>query len=610
MEMRCKQRMQRRAAGIPLRNWLVFVITFTMSFAYGVRVSTGAGIEYSVSFEGIKDSGLLGLLEKVSKSVTDRKRSPASVDGLRMRVKGDVPLLVQALRSRGFYSAEVKSDITGDVSPYRVVFHIATGPAYVLESIAYDVTFPSGEPGIEGRPKAADMGLGLHKPALSKSILDARFKIMRWFQNRAFPFAEVPEPRVIVDHASNSVRVTYRVQTGPRARFGKTEIEGLERVGRNYAFSKLHWKEGDPYDEKLLLQGKKNLRDTGLFATVEVDHGDHLDREGRLPVQVTVKERKARSVKAGVSYKTDEGPGASASWEHRNVFGRGESVALGGSVSGIEYALRGLFKKPEFLRPDQSLIFNVQYGKDAPDAYTSRGLTSLLQVERKLEKGMTVGAGPGFRLSRVEQLGEENHYTLVSFPGYFNWDTSDEMLDPTRGGRLRLELSPFYELNGEHISFWKGLAGYSRYIRLSQKPSLILAVRGSVGAMDGAQADEIPADIRFYAGGSGSVRGYEYKTLGPLVNNQPIGGRSLVELSTELRFRLNSTLGFAAFLDGGNAFESAFPDFSEPLKWGAGLGLRYFTPIGPLRFDVAVPLEGRDQIDQSFYIYVSIGQSF
>lgn len=605
-----QQRLPKRAAGISLKNWLVLVILLTMSLAHGARICAETGIRYSVSFEGVKDAGLLDLLKKVSKSDTEQDKPTASRDVLRMRVRRDAPLLLQALRSHGFYSAEVTSDITGDGSPVHVVFHITTGPAYLLESVAYDVTFPLGEQGLEERPKAADMGLVLHKPALSKSILDARYRIIRWFQNRAFPLVKVPEPRVIVDHASQSVRVTYRVQTGERARFGKTEIKGLARVDTKYAFSKLPWKVGDPYNEDRLSQGKRNLRDTGLFATVEADHQDHLDREGGLPIEITVKERKPRSVQGGVSYKTDEGPGANASWEHRNVWGRAERIVLGAYVSGIEYGLKGLFEKPEFLRQDQSLLFNLRLGKDSPDAYTSRSLTGSLQVERKLAKGMSVGAGPGFQLSRVEQFGVENDFTLLSFPGYLNWDTSNEALDPSRGGRLRLRLSPFYNFHGQNFGFWKGLAGYSRYIRLSQDPSLILAVRGTVGAMEGAPNDEIPADIRFYAGGSGSVRGYEYKTLGPLINNQPTGGRSLVELSTELRMKLTDTLGFAAFLDGGNAFEAAFPNFEEPLRWGTGLGLRYFTPIGPLRFDVAVPLERREQIDEPFYIYVSIGQAF
>ena len=131
-----------------------------------------------------------------------------------------------------------------------------------------------------------------------------------------------------------------------------------------------------------------------------------------------------------------------------------------------------------------------------------------------------------------------------------------------------------------------------------------------MGATSGAERDEIPADIRFYAGGGGSIRGYAYKSVGPRHENQPLGGRSVAGLSSELRMNVTDTMGFAAFVDGGGVFESSFPDFGETFRWGAGLGLRYLTPVGPLRLDIGVPLNRREGIDNSFQVYVSLGQAF
>jgi translocation and assembly module TamA len=128
--------------------------------------------------------------------------------------------------------------------------------------------------------------------------------------------------------------------------------------------------------------------------------------------------------------------------------------------------------------------------------------------------------------------------------------------------------------------------------------------------MSGAERDEIPADIRFYAGGGGSIRGYAYQSVGPTQNNEPIGGRSLITMSAELRIKITEKMGLVAFVDGGSAFESAFQDFEETLQWGGGLGFRYFTAIGPLRLDVGIPINRRAGIDDSFQIYVSIGQAF
>jgi translocation and assembly module TamA len=212
-------------------------------------------------------------------------------------------------------------------------------------------------------------------------------------------------------------------------------------------------------------------------------------------------------------------------------------------------------------------------------------------------------------LSQVEQIGEEN-YRQIFLPLYFKWDTGDDLLDPTRGGRLFLQVMPFFDVTGSDSDFIKGYARYRHYIPVLKKPLLTLAGKVSIGVIEGSGLVSIPADERFYAGGGGSIRGYAYQSVGPLVAGDPIGGQSLIELSAEVRVKLTDHLGLVGFLDGGSAFADTIPDSSQDLRWGSGAGLRYFTPIGPLRFDVAVPLNRRPEIDDSFQIYISLGQAF
>jgi translocation and assembly module TamA len=215
-----------------------------------------------------------------------------------------------------------------------------------------------------------------------------------------------------------------------------------------------------------------------------------------------------------------------------------------------------------------------------------------------------------YKASLVEQLGEEERFGLFSLPTRFGWDTSENLLDPVSGRRLTLQFTPFYEIFGDHLGFVKGYATYSQYVKLTEKPLLVLAGRSAFGSMVGASRNAIPADERFYAGGGRSIRGYAYQSVGPLEENKPTGGRSLMEVSLELRTKVTDTIGFVAFLDGGNASSSVTPDPTEPLRWGAGAGIRYFTPVGPLRLDVAVPLNRRDKVDDRFHVYMSLGQAF
>ncbi|MBK5101266.1 MAG: BamA/TamA family outer membrane protein, partial [Desulfobacteraceae bacterium] len=243
-------------------------------------------------------------------------------------------------------------------------------------------------------------------------------------------------------------------------------------------------------------------------------------------------------------------------------------------------------------------------------AYTSRSFKNVALIERALGTQINLGGGLAFKTSKVEQMGDEQRYRLLSIPLHLDWDTSDDFLNPTRGGRLAIQCAPTYNILEPRFGFVKGKLSFTRYLGLLQEPLLLLAGRAAAGFMPGAGHRSVPADERFYAGGGGSIRGYAYQSVGPIEGATPLGGRSILELSLELRVKLTETFGIVGFIDGGSAFESAFPDFAEDTLWGTGLGIRYFTPIGPLRLDVGIPLTRRENIDDSFQIYVSLGQAF
>ena len=151
----------------------------------------------------------------------------------------------------------------------------------------------------------------------------------------------------------------------------------------------------------------------------------------------------------------------------------------------------------------------------------------------------------------------------------------------------------------------------STYYSVFDDDQLVLAARTRVGSIVGEETEVIPANKRFYAGGGGSIRGFEFQKVGPLDDDEdPLGGRSVLELGFEARIRLTETIGLVPFIEGGTVFDSSFPDFDEELLWSAGLGLRYFTAIGPVRLDVGFPLNGRDGVDGLFEFYVSLGQAF
>jgi len=174
-----------------------------------------------------------------------------------------------------------------------------------------------------------------------------------------------------------------------------------------------------------------------------------------------------------------------------------------------------------------------------------------------------------------------------------------------------VSLTPYQVFGDDSFPFVKASIGSSAYYAIDPDARFVLAGRGRFGTLLGADTQQVPAGKRFYAGGGGSIRGYEFQSVGPLDNeNDPLGGRSLLEVSAELRIRVTETIGVVPFIDGGTAFDSALPDFGETLRWAGGLGLRYFTAIGPVRLDVAVPINKRENVDDDFQFYVSLGQAF
>ncbi len=209
-----------------------------------------------------------------------------------------------------------------------------------------------------------------------------------------------------------------------------------------------------------------------------------------------------------------------------------------------------------------------------------------------------------------DPFGARFSYGLLGLPLSFTYDSTDRPLDPTTGVRIQGSATPYLGFGDADRFFGIGRLQASAYWALDAEARTILAARVGFATILGAAADDVPATRLFFAGGGGSVRGFDYRSLGPRDPfNRPVGGRSLVEGSLEARIRITDTIGLVPFVDVGQAFAGPLPSRSEPLRVGAGLGLRYYTPIGPIRVDVAVPVDRR-RGESPYALYVSIGQSF
>ncbi len=568
---------------------------------------------YTPELRGELDDDLRGLIQQALDSFSLKDQPPRSTNLLKRRMQDDLALLRRIMESRGYFKAGLSSELTGPAATPTAVFSVTTGPRFHFRDFAIDLALQAPEQDKTALPLPTDVGLERDAPYSSAVVLAAEKGILTHFGARGRPFPEIAERKVTARHDDNGVDVRFTVKPGPLAVFGETEVRGLEHVNAEFVLMQLPWRQGDPFDVGLLEKAQVKLLNTGLFAVARFDKGA-VAENGELPIALTATERLPRTFRAGLRYRTDTGPGGKIQWEHRTLFGGGEHLRLELDADTTKQEFKASFRKPAFLHEKLSLLLESSTARERQDAYDSDSTEVTAGLEYALTDRLTLGGGMAYRLSNVDDGGKKEVFGLVSFPASLRYDTRDDILDPGSGGLLACYFTPYADTLGNASSFLMTQAGYSHYLQLLPEKRLILALRALLGVSamtDGKGIDGIPADVRYYAGGGGSIRGYAYKSAGDLdISDDPIGGRSLLETAAELRWRFMEDFGLVAFVDAGRAYEQGFPDFGQQLFIGAGAGLRYYSPLGPIGLDVAFPLNRRKGVDDFLQIYISLGQSF
>ena len=593
---------------------------------------TGPVTSYTAALEGVDDSGLREVLEASAQLFALSNRPPPTLAGLERRAQDDLARLQTALRSEGYYAAEVDYRIEETETARTVTLAVTPGPRYSLT--AYDIDYADGAAPTAGAPpRLEDIGIEPGMAARAPDIVAAERKLVSLLNERGYPFARVAERKSIVRHETRDMVVRLSISTGALARFGALSIAGAQEVEQDFLRALIDWEDGEIYDRRKVDSTRRNLSGTGLFESVGIATGPIPDGQApgdqapgdqapddqapgdqlRVPMQLTVVEGKHRTIGASVGYSTDVGPEGEVFWEHRNFLGENEQLRLSATGSFVEQVGAVTLRKPVFLERGQDLLASLTGGNRDTDAFDQLFVESSFAIERGWQENWRLSAGVAPSVSNLDEVDrdDERRLALIGLPLTAVRDTRDDLLDPTSGLFLDVALTPTFGAGSDQLLFAKAAAGGSAYYGFGPDDRFVLAGRSRIGSIVGERTEAVPADRRFYAGGGGSIRGYEFQRVGPLdEDNEPLGGRSLLELGGEVRVRLTEEIGAVPFIDGGTVFDSPYPDMDETLRWAAGLGVRYFTGFGPLRLDVAFPLNPRDDVDDVFQFYVSFGQAF
>jgi translocation and assembly module TamA len=582
-------------------------------------------LAYEVAITPSGNGTLDQAVQDASTLASLRQAAPVGPFALIARARADAARFAAALHSFGYYDGRVEITIAGHAlddpalpaaleaiaagAKVAVQVRLTPGPLFHLRHVSIEGSVP---PSVR-----AKFGLAPGAPAVAADVLAARDRLLKALRDEGYALARVPEPVATLVPAERALDVAFPVDAGSRVDLGPIRIAGLSRVNESFVRERLSIRQGQPYSPDAIAAAREDLASVGPFSTVRITTADALDAAGELPVQVDLTERPPRVVQFGAAYSTDLGGSASVSWTHRNLFGNAERLTLSAAVTELGgtaavrpgYNLSATLAIPDWQQRDQTLTLNALAVREYLIAYERTALVASAAVSRQIDRDLTVSVGLTGEQAQFVQEGMTTNYTLLQVPLGLQFDSTHNLLDPTHGVRAAVSVTPTESFSERNATFAIMQASASTYLDLGAPGRSVLAMRGLVGTVQAADTFAIPPDQRFYAGGSGTVRGFRFQSIGPQFPDQvPIGGTAIEAASVEFRQRFGATLGAVAFVDAG-AIQSRGVPFASTPQVGAGIGARYYTSFGPLRLDFALPVTHQPGSD-AFEIYIGIGQAF
>jgi translocation and assembly module TamA len=583
-----------------------FLIIFFPSYIFAVIPS------YSVKFSGLKNHEILRVLEDNSQLIQLQQHPPRSINALKYRAETDIPNLLEILKTYGYFDAKIITDIEPTSSGVSVFVFIEAGPRYILDAFnIYSTPCEKKLPFLRCKYLSLeDLEIQIKRPTSYRDIINTDLKVLTGLSDCGYPLASTHSREVIVDRKSKIITVDMCVNPGPLCHFGYTTMAGLETIKPLFIAKKIRWKEGDLYSPKEIEETQKRLLETNLFGSVLISHKEQLDSQEQLPMKITVTEAKHKNISLGVNFATIDGFGASIGWANRNVNQMGEQVSINFDISQRSNSGDFIYRKPDFAKLDQDYVFRLLANSERIHVYNSFSYGMTNRIDRKIDKRTYISYGFKQEYIEVKKSINNGYFFLLGLPVYFCYSTANHLLNPTKGFTIIYKPTPYCNLKIKDRFFLKQRLINNLYFPVTKNDFLVLAFRIQLGSIIGPNINKLPFNKLFLGGSDDDLRGYRYKTVSPKdYKGDSTGGRSAIYLTFEPRFRVTKTIGFVPFVDFGNVTRKQYPTPIGKWRKSLGIGLRYFTFFGPLRFDIGFPLN-RSKQDPKYRVYVSIGQTF
>jgi translocation and assembly module TamA len=622
----------------PLETFDVEPVEFAEAEEEGDAVEIG----YAIRLTGLEEADeetpddLRDLFNDLS-SLREGDGKAANIAQVRARLSEDSELLKRILASQGYYGASVETRIErvsqeGEQA-LTAVLDAVPGARYVFADIVIDAP-PTEPPGLIRDAMALQVG----EPIVAARVQGAEAQVALTLPTNGYPFAQLGERDILLDRATGDGVYTLPVDTGPRARFGGIRTTGDLAFDAEHVEELARFERGELYDSRMVDDLRKALVATGLFETVAVspERSDETAEDGTEFATLLVKQQAGppRTLSGSAGFGTGQGFRLEGSWAHRNLFPP-EGALIANLVAGTQEQGAGVtFRRSNAGRRDRRFQASAEVLRsdfEAFEAFTGR-LSALVSYDstQLWQKPLTYAYGAQLIATNEQDFNftknalDRRTFFIAGLIGQVGIDRTDSLLNAREGFRLTALVEPEGSVQG----------GFDPYVRVridgsayySPTDAITLAGRVRVGTIQGIDRFDLAPSRRFYGGGGGSVRGFGFQELGPRVAVpnpnfdpddpdetadpqifRPLGGLSQNEVAAEVRYRFGN-FGVVAFVDAGQVYEDSVPDFSD-IRFGVGLGARYYTNFGPVRFDVGIPLN-RQPGENSVAVYVSIGQAF
>ena len=574
------------------------------------------------------------LRDQIEQAIGETDDPPSNRFEARRRARAAAESAEALLRSEGYYQPTLDFDVEGEDNPVAFVT-VTPGRRFVIAAPAVSYTAPEPDPETAAAV-VEEIDLEPGEPGRAVSVIAAEGRVVAGLTRRGYADAATRPRRVVVDHAAFTVQPTFAIVSGRLVRLDGTRLSTNGRTNPDWVAGLAPWDAGDVYDPEDVAELERRLLETGVYDGVGVALSpvDQTLPDGNRPVIVTLTDRPRRVLEAGItaSTATPTGPrtagamlttaggsGIDGMWTWYNRFGRADTLRFEARLTDINSRIGVDLSLPHWHRPGQTLGLSTGIVNEDTDAYRRLALTAAADLRQRLGRtsyysygvGVDVGQYDENRFDPITQepISVTRDLAILTGRGSAYTDRSNDPLNPTSGYRLTASLQPTAVTGDDNLLFLRAETQATAYLPVQDNAKTVLAGRVKLGSIIGGDELTIPADRLFYSGGGGSVRGFEYQGVGPrLPDNTPRGGLSVFEVSAEVRRDIGEAFQAVAFVDAGSIGFEETPDFGN-MRYAVGVGARYKLPFGPVRFDIAVPLDKREG-DAQFQVYISLGQAF